>query len=61
MLERFADCGFLVAKGDGYALASREVEEKEAEEPSGQRDAELQKIYDRFVSAMARLWEEDEN
>ena len=59
-LERLVECGFLAAKDGGYILASREVEEKEEEAPTGQRSAELQKIHDRFVTAMAQLLEEDD-
>jgi CRISPR-associated RAMP protein (TIGR02581 family) len=60
VLERFVECGFLVEKNGGYVLAAAEKAEK-AEAPAQgprERDPRLQEVYDRYVGAMARLWEE---
>jgi len=63
VLGCFVECGLLVEKDDGYVLAGAEPAEAEAEEAAdkrepGERDPELQQVCDRFVGAMARLWQE---
>ncbi len=58
VLGRFVESGLLVERGDGHALASDEPEETGDKKVVDERDPELQKVYDRFAGAMARLWQE---
>ncbi len=60
VLDRFVECGLLVEKNGTYRLAGEEEPEEEgaAEEDAVERDPRLQEVYDRFVGAMARLWQE---
>ncbi len=60
VLDRFVEYGFLVLQGDDYLLASAvpDPSEESGEEAAAGPDPALQKIYDRFIQAMAELWEE---
>jgi CRISPR-associated RAMP protein (TIGR02581 family) len=60
VLARFVDCGLLVETASGHVLASAVPEEKGAA-PNREttRDPALQAVYDRFLSAIAREWQEN--
>ncbi len=58
VLARFVECGFLAEKGGGWILASEAPEEAPAAEAPEERDPQLQQVYDRYVGAMGRLWQE---
>ncbi len=58
VLQRFVDSGFLVEKNGRYLLAEDSLEEAAPEEQElAEHNPVLQKLYDRYVGAMAQLWE----
>lgn len=61
VLERFVESGFLTEKDGRFMIAGSELEEPAPEEATApERDPALQKLYDRYVQAMAKKWEESD-
>jgi CRISPR-associated RAMP protein (TIGR02581 family) len=56
-LDRLAASGFLTKTGEDYRLAGQDLD-SEAASPPPDRSPALQAVFDRYASAMARVWQE---
>lgn len=56
VFDKFVASGFLIKRGEDYRLADQEMESG-AESPPPSRPPALQAVYDRYVCAMAQVWE----
>lgn len=57
-LDSLVECGVLVRKDGDFLLGGAETEEEAPAAAAGARHPALQRLYDHYIGAMARLWEE---